>query len=234
MTDKSNAIIDVLKECQNGNLISTLATACDLSETHCLTSLERLTPDIARRIGERISDEDDYEDLLDVLDEEDQVEILDDRDALFDSDAAEDGEDILKLLYGSMDQARSQARKIGAPEGVETDVFERLMTLAAALTFSAMARRNQMYQMSALGEHDQQSSGGDGLMARLWNAMVTGFIEGFTQATRRKRRRRRKRSVLEQIFGTKKTTRRRSSRRRKTRRKRKTPSIQDLLGDIFD
>ena len=240
MSEKTNPIVEVLEDCQRGQLIDTLGAACELSETQCRQSLERLTPDIARRIGACISDEDDddYEDLIDILDEDEQVEYLDEANAMLSRGAISDGEDILKLLYGSMSNAHAAARKIGAPRGVDDDAFARLMTMAAALTFAAMARRNQQYQLAALDHPDDQSVGGDGLIATLINALVTGFMQGFREATRRKRSRRRKRSMLEQIFGSGTTRRRRSTRRRsrsrKRRRRRKTPSLRDLLGDILD
>ena len=236
MNETSNPIIGVLENCQNGQLIDTLGAACELSETQCRRSLERLTPDIARLINERITDEDDYEDLVDILDEEDQTECLDDPTEMLSRGTISDGKDILEILYGSLDAAHAAARRIGPPESVDEDTFARLMAMAAALTFSAMARRNQQYQMAAVN----QSAGGGGLISTLFNALVTGFMEGFRQATRRKTRRRRKRSLLEQILGTgtsrRRSTRsrRRTTRKRKRQSRRKTPSLRDLLGDILD
>lgn len=236
MSDTSNPIIDVLETCQNGQLIDTLGAACEISETRCRQALERLTPNIARLINERIIDEDDYEDLVDILDDEDQTECLDNPTEMLSRGTISDGKDILEILYGSLDVAHEAARRIGPPNGVDENTFTRLMAMAAALTFSAMARRNQQYQLAAV---DQPASGG-GLISTLFNALVTGFMEGFRQATRRKTRRRRKRSLLEQILGTgttsrrRSTRRRRSSRKRKRQRRRKTPSLRDLLGDILD
>lgn len=230
MSETSNPIIDVLETCQNGQLIDRLAAWCELNEAQCRQSLERLTPAIARLINERITDEDDYEDLVDILDEEDQVECLDDPSEMLSRDTISDGNDILRILYGSLDAAHAAARKIGPPQGVSEDTFARLMAMAAALTFSAMARRNQQYQLAAV----DQPTDRDGLIARLWSALVTGFMEGFREGTRRKTRRRRKRSLLEQIFGTGTTSRRSSTSSRKRKSRRKTPSLKDLLGDILD
>lgn len=230
MSEKSNPIIDVLETCQNGQLIDTLGAACELSEAQCRQALERLTPDIARLIEDRITNEDDYEDLIDILDEEDQVECLDDPTEMLSRGTISDGKDILEILYGSQGAADAAASRIGPPEGVDEGTFARLMAMAAALTFAAMARRNQQYQLAAA----DQPPGGNGLIATLLSALVTGFMQGFREATRRKTRRRRKRSLLEQIFGTGTTSRRKSTRKRKSRRRRKTPSLKDLLGDILD
>lgn len=231
MTETSNPILEVLEGCQNGQLIDTLGAACELSEEQCRQSLDRLTPDIARRISERIPDEDSYEDLVDILDEEEQVEYLDDPNAMLSRSAIGDGEDILELLYGSMDQARAAAQKIGPPEGVDGDAFARLMTMAAALTFSALARRNQQYQLAAARSPEGEPPASEGFIAMLIGALITGLMQGLKTSTRR-RRRRRNRGVLEKIFGTGTTRRRRSTRKRK-RRRRKTPSLNDLLGDIL-
>ena len=229
----TNAIIDVLEACQGGQLIDTLAAACQISESECRQSLERLVPEISRLIGERITDEDDLEDLVDILDEEEQVRYLDDPQAMLSRGAIKDGEDLLEILYGSLDQAHDVAEDIGPPRGVDEDVFERLMTMAAALTFSAMARRNQTYQMAAMSEPDDAASE-QGIIAMFFSALMEGIRQGMDQAYRRKRTRRRKRSLLERILGLEAPKRTYKRRKKSRSRKRKTPSITDLIGDIFD
>ena len=119
------------------------------------------------------------------------------------------------------------------------DVFARLMTMAASLTFAAMARRNQQFQLAAASDTngENNSGSGEGFLAMLISALVTGLMQGLRQAVRPRRRRRRRRSILEQVLGTgrqrsRRSTRRRKTRRRKTRR-RKSPSLNDLLGDLL-
>ena len=236
MTPQSNPILEILSEGQSGLLIKTLGDACDLSEDQCRQSLEKLVPDIARRISDHIEDDDDLEELVDILDREEQTKYLDDRNAMFSRDIVHDGKDILELVYGSLDKAHDAAERIGPPKGVDDDVFERLMTIVASLTFAAMARRNQHVQLAAMdGPKDGEQRVDEGFFMMIINALITGFMEGARQSTTR--RRRRKRSMLERIFGTKSRSRRRrrssSSRKRRSRR-RKTPSLKDILGDILD
>ncbi len=111
------------------------------------------------------------------------------------------------------------------------------MTLAATLTLAAMARRNQLYQLAATNAADRQPAE-PGFIATMITAIITGVMEGFRQAVTRKRSRRRKRrTMLENIFGTSERTRRSSRRRRTSRSRRKrrsrTPSLNDLLGDLL-
>ncbi len=228
--------MDVLDACQSGQLVAAVGIASDLEEAQCRQALERLTRDIARRVSERVSEQDDIDDLLDVLDEEEEYEYLDNPKAMLGRDGIADGEEILKLLYGSLDEAGQVAAQIGAPRGVDDEVFARLMTVAASLTLAAMARRNKQFQMS-LADHDAAENGSKGgFVAMLVSALVAGLMQALRQAVRPSRRRR-KRNILTSIFGSEKkrrpsSTSRRKSRRRKSRR-RKTPTLKDLLGDII-
>ena len=142
MTSDNSPLLTILEESQNGQLVQSLATACDLEEAQCREALERLVPEIARRISDHIEDDDDLEELVDILDEQEQAAILDDPNAMFSRDVVQDGKDLLELLYGSLDRAEDRAEDIGPPRGVDEDLFERMMTMTAALTFAAMSRRN--------------------------------------------------------------------------------------------
>ncbi len=225
--------MDVLNQCQAGQLVATMSMSCDLDEVQCQQVLQLQTSQIARRISEQITDEDDYEDLLEVLDEEEEYEYLDKPNAILGRDAISDGEEILKLLYGSLDKARDAAAQMSIPPDVDAEVAARLMTLSATLTLAAMARRNQQFQLSAASQDAAESDGrqGEGLIAMIVSAFVAGLMQALRQ-TVRPRRRRRKRNILSSIFGTgpKKRRRRRSRRRR---RRRKSPTLNDLLGDIL-
>ena len=226
--NNAQPIMEILDSAQDGNLILVFASAAGVQEASARTALDTLTSDIARRIADLVKNSDRYDDLMDVLDEEERDQYLDKPGAILDRGAIEDGEDILKSAYGSLDVARSAARRIGAPDGIESDVFERIMTLAATLTLAAMARRNRIYQFGVAGgtgtEPEQR-----GFIATMISALITGFLEGFRQATRRKRRRR-KRSAFDAVFGSKRSTRRT---KRTRKRRQKTPSLNDLLGDLL-
>jgi hypothetical protein len=234
MTSDATPLLTILDASQNGQLVTTLAAACNLDEEPCRQSLQRLVPEIARRINDHIEDDDDLEELVDILDEEEQAAILDDPNALFSRNAVRDGHDILELLYGSVDKAHDRAEDIGPPRGVDEDLFERLMTMAAALTFAAMARRNHLLQHGvSSSEAGNMVPEDQGFFSMIISALITGFMQGARQSTRR--RRRRKRSILERVVGTNKRRRRKTSyRKRRSRRRRKTPSLKDIIGDILD
>lgn len=230
MNATANPIMDVLQQSQDGKLVATLGKASMLDEARGRAALDRLTPDIARRIADLASNDEAYEDLLEILDEEEQVEYLDSAAAMLSRNSINDGEDILKQLYGSLDGARATALEIGAPNGVDDEIFVRIMTLAASLTLAAMARRSQQFQLGVVDNKAAETKD-DGIVAMLISALVAGLLQGLKQAVR-PRRRRRRRNILTSIFGDQPKRRRRTTRKRKTTR-RKTPSLNDLLGDLL-
>jgi hypothetical protein len=232
-----NPIIDILRHAQGGNLIVNLAAAAGIDTDRADAALDILSRAIARKIAARMDDPERYEGLLDILDDDDHDEYLDDPGEILSRDAVEDGEEILRVTYGSLNNAHRATGELEIPHGVEPDVFRRLMTLAATLTLAAMARRKQLYQIGITSQSGDEPAE-RGFIASMISAIITGFVEGFRQAITRKRSRRRsRRTTLESIFGAGRSTRRsmrsrRTSRSRKRRRSR-TPSLDDLLGDVL-
>jgi hypothetical protein len=133
--------------------------------------------------------------------------------------AVQDGEDILTHLYGSLEVARRQARAIGAPAGMKTATFERIMSHAAALVLAAMTRRSKMLAMPAVGSLPAASQGG--IMAVLIDAVVKGIVDGLKRAMLPRRRR------ASTAYGRRK--KRSTSRTKRTT----SPRLEDILGDII-
>jgi hypothetical protein len=128
---------------QQGLLIQTVGGVVGVEEPVARQALERLSRAIARRLSARVAVEPaEHEVLLDVVARGGFERYLDDPRALFGRKAVRDGEDLLAYVYGSVEAAREEARAGGpAAEGLDRDVFARLMTLAASLLLAAMARK---------------------------------------------------------------------------------------------
>jgi len=208
-------ILDIIASAQGGHLITHLAAAAGVDQETARSALDRLVPEIARRIAEKADDPDERAYLLDVVDDSEADDYLDNPRTLLSRSATKDGEDILAYLYGSLAAARREAARIGAPPGMEEPTFEALMTFAAVLVLAAMTRRNKRLAMPAA---TPGSGAGGGIAAALVSAVVKGFVDGMKRALVPRRRRTR-------------ISTRRSSR---TRRKRSSskPGLNDILGDL--
>ncbi len=208
-------ILDIITNAQGGAVPAQLGAAAGVDAETARAALERLVPDIARRIARKAENRDDYERLLDELDDSEADKYLDNSSALLSRAAARDGEDILEYLYGSLADARRQAASIGPPAGMNEATFGRLMTYAATLVLAAMIRRNKLLVAPAA---DFAAAPGSGIAASLIGAVIKGIVDGFKRAMLPRRRRTR-------------LSTRHKSRRTRSRRGR-TPSLQDILGDL--
>ena len=208
-------ILDIIASAQGGALVTHLAAAAGVDQETARAALDRLVPEIARRIAEKATDPDEYEHLLGVVDDSEADDYLDNPRTLLSRSATKDGEDILAYLYGSLDAARREAARIGAPPGMKKPTFEALMTFAAALVLAAMTRRSKTLAMPAAG---LVGGAGGGIASVLIGAVVKGLVDGMKRALVPRRRR------------TRISRRRSSSSRRK--RSSRTPSLNDILGDL--
>lgn len=208
-------ILDIIASAQGGHLVTHLAAAAGVDQETARSALDRLVPEIARRIADKAGDPDEREHLLAVVDDSEADDYLDTPRTLLSRTATKDGEDILAYLYGSVASARREAARIGTPPGMEEQTFEALMTFAAVLVLAAMTRRNKRLAMPAAG---LLWSANGGVAAALVGAVVKGLVDGMKRALVPRRRRTR--------IGT-----RRSSRTKRKRSSRK-PSLSDILGDL--
>jgi hypothetical protein len=212
-------LLDIIAAGQGGALITRLGAAAGVDAATARAALDKLAPEIARRIAAKAQDPDEYEHLLDVLEEGEADAYLDSPRALLSRAAAQDGEDILAHLYGSLDAARREAGRIGAPDGMTPAIFERFMSYAAAVVLAAMTRRNKALAMPAAS---QSAAAQGGIMAMLIDAIVKGVVDGFKKAMVPRRRR------TSSTYGRKRKSATTTARKPRTR----SPSLQDILGDI--
>lgn len=207
------SLMGLIAAAQQGLLIPTVGGVVGVEESVARAALERLLRLIARRLGDRGADPGEHDVLLDVIARGGFERYLDDSRVLFGRNAVRDGEQVLDYLYGSVEAARAEARAVGPPEGLDADVFARLMTLAATLLLAALARRLEQVRKP------RSETGPPGPWAELGQAIVRGLVDGSLRALSRRHasfRRRLKAS------------------RRRTQKATHGAHLHDLMDDLLD
>lgn len=198
---------------QQGRLFEALAVLLEVDEPVARSAIEHLSAAVAARMMRRAADPGEQDMLLDVVASGDFQRYLDDPRALFGRDAVRDGEEALVYLYGSVEAARDNARSIGPPAGLDSDVFARLMTLAASLVLAAMARR-----LDQMARDRSAAAGPTGRVAWMGRVILRGVSDG----------------TVRTLFRRARFARRMALRRLMPRRRRLSgrPSLEALLGDL--
>lgn len=217
-------ILETIRQANGGKLIAGFAETVGLTAKDVEHAMAVLVPNIAQQIQVKAeTDPQDYEHLMDVVDDEEQLNFLEKPQWAFSDEAFEDGQDILNHLYSSDDNVSEIFNDIEELNSLSNEQKIRIATFAATSTVAAMANRNQALFLSNDPQDDQP-----GIISMIITALIKGVIQSLTRRRARPRRRSRRRS-----YGRRRSTRRRKSRRRKTRRRRTKTKIIDLIGDLF-
>jgi hypothetical protein len=213
------SLMEILGSAQNGNYFSNVAKACGLNVGDATSSLNAICPAIAEQLrGKAESDHDSFEALLDLLDEGGDSSDLDDAEAMTGAEAISDGNAVLKDIYGSPAAAITAMNAL-AP-AIDVTALQKISPIGATSVLAALAKT---YSAPAtLADAPPGSNGGGGLLGTIISAVVAGAMQGVAKQLAPKRRRRRSYSSY---FGT---------RRKPVRRRRaKTPSLNDIFGQIL-
>ena len=211
-------IMTILDAAQSGNYFANVAKACGLGAGETKSSLAKLCPAIARQLKSKAQDDGEaFEALLDLLDEGGGSSDLDN---LTDSEAVADGKAVLEDIYGSPANALAEMKKL--TPGLGDDSCEKISAIAATSVLAVLAKTYATpATLAAVSEPAPQSGG---LLATIISAVLKGLLQGIARQLAPRRRRRRSYS---DYFGT----RRRTTTRR--RRRAKTPSLEDIFGQIL-
>ncbi|HFC04354.1 MAG TPA: hypothetical protein ENJ55_01495 [Rhizobiales bacterium] len=226
-------ILDTIRNSHDQQLVGLLAGRVNLPVDQVDEELKRIVPEIARAIESKTAnDQQDFEHLLDVVDDEEQVLYLTDQTWTFSKAALEDGEDILIHVFGDLSTARNTLM-ISASDANHDD----LMKYSATLSVAAMASRAETLGLFEADNEDSNDDGKPGLLMTILTAILAGLMQGILRKPRRRRRRytygRRTRRRTRRRRYTSRRRRSTSKRRRRRTRRRKTPSVTDLIGDLF-
>ena len=218
-TAAGNELIDIILASNQGRTAGALALAGGYPADAAEKALKTLVRDIGHRMAMKAQDPDEFELILDVIEAGEHDDYLTNPDALLSREAAQEGEEILAHVYGSLDRARTVARSLRRPHGINEDKMERLMSLAATLCVAAtVARGRQGFMAADLG----------GVTQTFWTEMVNGVIKGITYVPPRRRRRRNRATVAKSYATSAKRKRQRRRSRRKT-----NPSLSDVFGELI-
>ena len=209
------ALMALIAAGQHGRLIEVVAGLIGVEEPVARSALERLLAAMASRLSGIAADPREQEALLAVIASGGFQRYLNEPRALSGRDVLRDGEGLLVYLYGSVEAARADAVNIGPPAGLDSEVFAKLMTLAASLLLAAMAKR-----IEQLASERYVAAGSLGILRELGSVILRGLADG-TLRTLLRRASFRSRLGLQRM------------KPRRRRRPDPTASIDELLGDLI-
>lgn len=217
-TAAGNELIDIILASNQGRTAGALALAGGYPADAAEKALKTLVRDIGHRMAMKAQDPDEFELILDVIEAGEHDDYLTNPDALLSREAVQEGEEILAHVYGSLERARTVARSLRRPHGLNEDKMERLMSLAATLCVAAMVSRGRQGFMAAdLG----------GAAQSFWSELVNAVIKGITYVPPKRRKRRSRATVARSYARSGKRKRQRSRSKRKT-----SPSLADVFGEL--
>jgi len=212
-------LIDIILASNEGRTAGAIALAGGYPADAAEKALRTLVREIGHRMAVKAQDPEELELLLDVIEAGEHDDYLTNPDALLSREAVQEGEEILAHVYGSLDRARTVARSLRRPHGLNEDKMERLMSLAATLSVAAMvARGRQGFMAADLG----------GVTKTFWTEMVNAVIKGVTYVPPKRRRRRNRATVAKSYSTSAKRKRQRSRSKRKA-----NPSLSDVFGELI-
>jgi hypothetical protein len=208
-------LMSILAASDNGNYFDGVARVCNMSAEDARSALARMCPAIATQLKSKMqSDNNEFEALLDLLDEGDDL------DGLTNSEAIEDGKAVLEDLYGSPAAALAEMKRL-AP-GLSDAQYENISAISATSVLAVLAK--SYAAPATLASSTGEAPQGGGILAAIFAAIIKGLLQGARSQLAPRRRRRRSYSSY---FGT---------RRRKTTRRRRratTPTLEDIFGQIL-
>lgn len=212
-------LVDIVLMAHDGKTAAILALAGGYPADAAEKALRTQVREIGHQMARKAQDPEELELILDVIEAGEHDDYLNNPDALLSREAIQEGEEILAHVYGSLGRARTVARGLRRPHGINEDKMERLMSLAATLCVAGLVRRGRQGFMSAdLGDTTQV----------FWKEMINAIIKGITYVPP-KRRRRRNRATVAGSYSTS------SKRKRQRARSRRTapPSLADVFGELL-
>ncbi len=210
------SLMTMLASAQNGNYFENVAKACGVSPALAQSGLEKLCPAIARQLKAKAeNDRQAFESLLDLLDEGGDGTDLDSADAMTGAEAISDGTAVLDDIYGSGSASLAAMKKL--VPGLDDGQLQALSAIAATSVLAGLSKSYAAPQALASAPAESR-----GLLGTIISAVVTGALQGMARQLAPKRRRRRS---YASYFGRK----RKVTRRRRT----KTPSLNDIFGQIL-
>jgi hypothetical protein len=224
------AVLEVLEQAQGGQLFRKIGELAGIAPSDARRATEALCPPIAARLRDKATDPDEFQRLLDLL-EDNEGDLLRNGD-LTSAEVREDGAAILMSIYGSDEAARNQARSTAQALLIDKTTMEELQPIAASLVLAVLSKR---YRQEEDGGSKEPAAGANSGQATLGDAkpgILSIFIAAVGTAIARAvvnrllpRRRRRTYGYSRGTYGYRRSRRRRSYRRE--------PRPEDLFRDLL-
>jgi hypothetical protein len=222
-------VIDVLDKAQGGQLFRKLGEFAGLAPSDAKRAVEALCPSIAARLHEKAREADEFQRLLDLLEDNDS-DILVNGDPAS-ADVRDDGRTVLTDLYGSQEAALKEAIATAQALRIDKSAVEQLQPIAASLVLAVLSTRyRQVDEAKTEAQIDAQAarevdgarnvaSGKGSIIGIVFAAIGAAVVRGLMNRLMPRRRRRTAYS-----YGT----------RRRTRRSRRyQPRLEDLFRDLM-
>lgn len=222
-------VIDVIEKAQGGQLFRKLGEIAGLAPSDAKRAVEALCPSIAARLHEKASEVEEFQRLLDLLEDNDS-DLLSTGDPAG-ADIREDGSTILEGLYGSEEAARQEAVATAQALRIDKSAVEQLQPIAASLVLAVLSTRYRQVETAETAEeaNEQTARNSDhgrkdvgrksGILGIVFAAIGTAVMRALFNRLMPRRRRRTSYSY--------------GSRRRTRRSKRYQPRLEDLFRDLI-
>lgn len=206
------SIVDILSAAQAGQFFANAGKAANLTGAQAKTAMAALAPAIAQRLQDKAAkDPEAFDSLLDMLEDGGGSSDLEYPDAVMGAEALKDGAAILNDLYGSSSVAMVVLGKL-APK-LNPDDLQKLSAISATSVLAALVEKSAGSEVLPVAS---STSGGSGIIATIFAALVAGLLKGIMTALMPKSRRNYRN-------GRRTTTRRRASR----------PSLESIFREIL-
>ncbi len=133
-------ILDAVLSGQNGQLISQLAKSIGIDENDAKSVINQLLPAVSKGIKSNIGSSEGLGGLLSALGSGDHQRYLDNPEALADSSAVAEGNNILGHIFGSKDVSRNVAGHAAEATGVDSSIVKKLLPLLATTVMGALSK----------------------------------------------------------------------------------------------
>jgi hypothetical protein len=220
-------VMEELDKAHGGQLFRKLGELGGIAPSEARLLMEALCKPIAARLHDKASEDSEFQRLLDLLEDND-AELLKSGDPAS-ADVREDGELVLRELYGSREAAAGQARAAAQALRVDAGAAEHLQPIAGSLVLAILSSRYRLddetiaagdVRPSPAQEKTAASAAKGGLLAIVLAAMGSAILRALMNRLMPRRRRR-----TSYGYRTRSTGKRRGRRRE--------PNLEDLFRDLL-
>lgn len=158
----------------NGSAIGQVAKQFNLSPGQTESVMGQLVPVLARAMQKNTSDQDGLASLTRALQKGNHERYFDNPDAVSQTSAIDDGNNILGHLLGSKDVSRGLAGHAAKQTGISSGLIKKMLPMVAALAMGALSKKSERGGDSSLLA--PAAAGGGSLLTSFLDADKDGSI----------------------------------------------------------